>query len=188
MSYKNTNDEYGSVAKFFHWFIGFGIVGMLIFGFLLDCIKDESLQAIAYPTHKLVGLFLLDLVILRLVWRFVSPPPAPPEGMSAFEKMLEKLGHLALYGLMIAMPLSGWIMSTAKGHAPMIFGHPFPFPGITEDKVLGKTAGNLHWWFAWAIIVMVSLHVIAALWHHFCRKDNVLKRMSPRCCDKKCGP
>src|ERR1700722_20116700 len=108
----NTSTAYGVVAKFFHWLIFILIVGMLVVGYLLEDVPKDW-QRTVYNMHKLTGLTLLCLVMLRLVWALINKKPALPPSTSLFEKMGERLVHGLLYVALIAMPLAGWIGATA---------------------------------------------------------------------------
>lgn len=167
------------MAKTFHWLMALLIVGLLILGFLVANLEDHPLQAPLINIHKLFGLSVLCLVALRLIWKLLNPRPKLPLDMPAWEIISSNLVHGGLYLVMIVMPLSGWIMSTAAGHFPHLFGYEFPMPGIPQDKSLGDLFFKVHFFTAWIIIGLVTIHTLAAFKHHFFDKDNVLQRMLP---------
>ncbi len=117
------------------------------------------------------------LVWLRLAWRITHRPPALPESMSALMKLAAHAGHLALYALMVVIPLSGWLMSSAKGVQTVWFG-VLPIPDLLgRDKALGDLLKEVHEALNWLLMVTLVGHVGAALWHHFVLKDDTLRRM-----------
>ena len=173
----NTASTYGSVSKFLHWLIFLLVTGMLIFGFFLDDIPKDY-QGMAYSWHKGTGLTILGLMIIRIVWALINTKPSPVAFTPMWQVFLERLVHWCLYLLLLVMPLAGWIGSVAAGHVPSIAGFAFNLP-IAKNKELADLAFSTHNNVALIIIALVSLHVLAALYHHFIKKDNVLMRMWP---------
>jgi cytochrome b561 len=120
------------------------------------------------------------LALLRLVWRATHQPPALPGHMSTLERWGAKLGHFALYALMVAIPLSGWLMSSAKGIQTVWFG-VLPLPDLLEkNKEIGNALQTLHAVLNLTLIAVLLAHVAGALKHHWFDKDDVLTRMLPR--------
>jgi cytochrome b561 len=127
-----------------------------------------------------MGLTVLSLVILRILWALTSIKPGLPEIMKPWERYSERYLHFTLYLLLLIMPLSGWLMSTAAGYAPSFFGlFSIPMPRISHNENLAGFAGEIHYKVAWLLILLVSIHILAAFKHHFIDKDNILKRMWP---------
>jgi cytochrome b561 len=179
--YKNTPQSFGSVSKLFHWLISALVILILIAGYFMTGISDDALKATVINLHKLTGLTILALMVLRLGWTLVNPKPLPPPGTSGFMKLVEWGVHFFLYAIILAMPLAGWVGSVAAGHAPHAGSLMFNLAFITPvpNKPLAESAFLVHYILAIVIIVTVSLHVLAALYHHVIRKDNVLRRMMP---------
>lgn len=176
---KNTKDSYGAIVKFFHWLISMMVFVLLISGIIQINISDKPTVFFLFTWHKTVGLIVLALMVGRIGWRFVNVTPAL-DHIPTWQRIASRLAHFAFYFLLIAMPLSGWIMSTASAHIPHLFGlYLFPMPGIPSSKPLAHTAETLHMIFAISIVTILSLHILAALRHHFMLKDNVLRRMLP---------
>lgn len=176
---KNTEIAYGSVAKSFHWLIFLLVASLLTVGFLMTDMENTPDKFRIYGLHKSFGIVVLALAGLRLGWRLINSVPALPQHMRNIEKLLAHASHWTLYALIIAMPLSGWMMSSASGFPVSVFGL-FTLPDlVAPDKVLSGNLRDLHGLLAYAIIVMVSLHALAALLHHFYHKDNILRRMLP---------
>jgi cytochrome b561 len=119
------------------------------------------------------------LAVLRLTWRWLNPTPALPDTLKPHERFLARFTHAALYVLIFIMPLSGWMMSSARNFPVSWFGL-FQLPDLVgQDKRLYDTLHETHETLATALIVIAALHVLAALKHHFFLKDDVLRRMLP---------
>jgi cytochrome b561 len=177
MPLKNTNDSYGSVAKFFHWLIFLLVFVMIVGGFFLDNVPKEY-KGVIYNLHKLTGLLILSLMLLRLVWRWVNVKPALPNDMPRWQRISSRVIHELLYLLIIAMPIAGWVGSSSAGKPPHIGDIAFGLP-IAKNEELIDTAFTMHGLIAYGIIALVCVHVAAALFHHYIRKDNTLRRMLP---------
>ena len=175
MRLKNTSKAYGSIAKFFHWTIFVLLLGMIIYGFLLDDIP-KPYQSFNYNLHKLIGILILFLMLARLWW--LIRDPKPKKVGPKWEKWLESFVHYSLYVVVIAMPLSGCIGSLAGGHPPHLGNVNLMLP-VAKDNALDEAAFDVHGTLAYLIIALVSVHALAALFHHFIRKDDVLRRMLP---------
>lgn len=179
MALKNTQYGYGSVAKGLHWGVAVAIIGMLAVGFIMTSMKTSPDMFKLYSLHKSTGILLLMVVGVRLLWKMVNVAPVLPPSIPKFERFLAHAGHFALYGLMFAMPLSGWVMSSAAGFTVSVYGW-FTVPNLVEPNgELKALMVETHEVLAWMIIVMVSLHAGAALLHHFYSRNNVLRRMLP---------
>jgi cytochrome b561 len=129
--------------------------------------------------HKSVGITILGLAVLRLLWRWMNPTPALPNTLKPYERVLASLTHAGLYIVLFAMPLSGWIMSSARGFPVSWFGFiQLPDP-VAKNKAVFDAMLETHETLAWVLYAIVTVHVLAALKHHFLLKDHVLKRMLP---------
>ncbi len=173
------SNSYSAVAKALHWAMAFGIFGLVVLGSVMSdmALSPEKLQYFSW--HKWAGVTVFMLVWLRLVWRLINPPPAYPEGMSLNVKRLASAGHVALYALMVIIPITGWLMSSAKGVPTVWFG-VLPLPDlISKDKALGELLQEVHGTLSWIMVILIAGHVAAALKHHFIDKDDTLRRMAP---------
>lgn len=174
---KNTQDTYGSVAKWLHWIIALLIIGMLALGIYMADLPINPLKHKLYGWHKQVGILILMLVGVRVVWRLVSVDPTLPPHMAAWEKFAAKAMHYLLYIFMFAMPLTGWAMSSAAGFPASFFGL-FVMPDlVAPNEALAKLLGETHEILGYSLIVLIVGHAGAALKHHFIDKDDVLRRM-----------
>ena len=168
---------YTPVAKGLHWLMAVMIIGLFVLGVYMHELPLSPEKLTLYSWHKWAGVTVFLLVWLRLAWRITHRPPALPESMSALMKLAAHAGHLALYGLMVVIPLSGWLMSSAKGVQTVWFG-VLPIPDLLgRDKELGELLQLVHKGLNILLMLTLSGHVGAALWHHFVLKDDTLRRM-----------
>lgn len=171
---KNTEREFGSVAKFFHWVIALLIIGMLCYGYIMQGIDATNL-------HQVTGLCILILAAVRIVWRFFNPAPKLPASLLTIEKFAAHTVQALLYLCMFLMPITGWMMSTAYGLIPHIGSFEIPMPGIENDQSFGHMIENIHNTCAVVLIVLICMHVAGALKHHFIDKDpSILRSMLPK--------
>lgn len=175
--FKNTLMSYGSVAKFFHWFIFILILCMLIFGYFLEDIP-KPYQGLTYNIHKLVGLLMMVLMFLRGLWALTQTKPELPANTLWWQRSAERVVHYVLYLLIIAMPLAGWVGSSAAGRPPHLFKIKLDLP-VPQNEALVEAAFDTHYLISILIIIFISIHVLAALYHYFIKKDNILQRMLP---------
>lgn len=179
MSLMNTKTKYGSIAKFFHWILFSLVLLMICIGLGADygLFTNKEVKHEIVNIHKLIGILILLLVILSILWKLVNPKPRLSNHW--LTRFAASCMHFFLYITLIAMTLSGWIMSTAAGKFPDFFGILLPFPDIPSDQPLADLAFEAHQYLAWILIVFILIHVLAALKHYYIDKDNVLQRMLP---------
>lgn len=171
--------KYTSTAIALHWLMAIGLIGLFAFGLYMANLPLSPEKLRFYSWHKWAGVILFLLVFVRLAWRVAHHPPALPEHMGRGEQFVAHAGHGLLYLLMLAIPLSGWLMSSAKGIQTVLFG-VLPIPDLLEkNKELGQLLQTLHWGLNMLLAAVVIGHVAAALKHHFLDKDDVLTRMLP---------
>ena len=179
IAWRNTAERYGGIAQLFHWVI----VGLIITQFVLANRSDDlplGIKKIAVlAQHKSVGMTILMLALLRLVWRFTNPVPAEPTTIPSWQRLAARGSHMLLYLLLFIMPLSGWLMSSARNFPVSWFGL-FTFPDlIGPDRALYERLHDVHELLAGTLFVLAIVHALAALKHHFFDRDNVLRRMLP---------
>jgi cytochrome b561 len=176
MNIKNTTTHYSLISKLFHWIMSLLIIGLLCVGLYMTDLPNSLEKLQLYGYHKATGIFVLFLVTLRVLWRFfnISPTLAP---MPNWQRISVHSLHAALYVFMFAMPLTGWMMSSASG-IPVSFFGLFVLPDlISPNKQLMEILAETHEILAFILIGMISLHLLAALKHHFINKDNTLRKM-----------
>lgn len=175
---KNTYTQYGSVSKFLHWLIFLLILIMLCVGFVMDDIKNESVKDLVFNLHKLTGISILCLMIVRLIWALTNPKPLLPLDTTTWQLYAERIVQALIYISLIAMPISGWVMSVAAGYSPKLFGIALSLP-LSKNEGLSHAAQKTHDTLAFIIIGLITVHILAAFYHYFIKKDNILQRMLP---------
>lgn len=180
MSLKNTFERWGSVSKLLHWLVVALVLAMAWLGLTMTELPRGADRSAAYALHKSLGITLLAVVMLRLAWRLHAGAPAPVAGTPRWQARLATSTHWALYGFLLAMPLSGWLLNSASGAALEWFGLVH-LPAIAgEDPDLRRLAKDVHEWLFWGLSAFVVVHVAAAFYHHLFVGDATLARMLPR--------
>ncbi|MCY7388365.1 MAG: cytochrome b [Burkholderiales bacterium] len=171
--------RYSGVAKGLHWLIGLMILVSLGVGLYKVDLKLSPAKLQLYSWHKWAGVTIFALVLVRCLWRITHTPPPLPSDMPQWQRFIAETTHYILYGLMITIPLTGWLMSSAKGFQTVYFG-VLPIPDLLgKNKELGETLNLVHKYLNYTMIAIISAHVGAALKHHFIDKDDILRRMLP---------
>ena len=179
MTVRNTTQRWGVLSQLFHWLIVVLVVLQVTLATLADDLPPSAKKLALLARHKSVGITILMLVILRLLWRSLNPTPHLPATLKPYERVLAHSNHVLLYLLLFAMPLSGWMMSSARGFPVSWFGF-FTLPDLVpKNKSLYEALLTTHQTLAWVLAVVVTLHVAAAFKHHFWLRDDVLRRMLP---------
>jgi cytochrome b561 len=179
MPNKSLPTRYTGIAQLFHWIIAALIVIQFTLGWLGEDLPLGAHKLALLARHKSFGMTVLMLAILRLVWRLLNPPPELPPGMTPTERVLARATHVAFYVLLFAMPLTGWMMSSAKKYSVSWFGL-FTWPNlIGKSEAAFNFLRSTHDYLSYALFVIAVLHILAALKHHFWNKDDVFLRMLP---------
>lgn len=169
--------RYTGVAQILHWVTAAVMFAILPIAWVMTALANKDPRASTlYPLHESLGVTIFALVVVRLVWRALHPPPALPDEPKAVE-LAGKVSHWLLYLVMISMPLSGWVMATASGHHPDWFG--LPLPALPKNPAVAKLADSAHATGQWAVYALIILHIAATAWHLWARRDAVLDRMLP---------
>ena len=179
MSWKNTNRHYGNLSIALHWLM-FLLIAAIYATIELRGLfpKGSDPRDALKALHFMLGLSVLLLVVLRIYARATSPTPITTPEPSPVQHMAAKLGHIALYGLMISMPILGWLLLSAEAKPIPFFG--FELPALTtENKTLAESLEEIHETIGVIGYYLIAIHVIAALYHHYMRKDNTLTRILP---------
>lgn len=187
MPLRNTSERYGAVHMAVHWLTALLIVGMIAGGLIMVRLDpfQGSFAGLStfqiYQLHKSLGLTLLAVTIVRLGWRLANPVPAIPDTLTRTERVLANGTHIGLYVLLFAMPITGWLMTSAStlGIPTSYFGL-FTVPHlIGQSEEVEAVLKIVHEYLAYTLAALVTLHVAGALKHHFVLKDRVLARMLP---------
>jgi cytochrome b561 len=179
MPIRNSLERWGWLAQGLHWIV----VALVATQFILANIAERlplGMEKLATLTrHKSIGITILLLTILRLIWRFANVRPQWPATMRLWERRLAGVSHTAFYLLLIATPLAGWIMSSARNFPVSWFGI-WQLPDlVAPGEALYRLAHDAHEVFATLLGAVAVLHLMAALKHHFVNRDNVLRSMLP---------
>ncbi len=174
-----TNTPYSPPAIALHWLMAFLLIGLFSLGLYMHELPLSPDKLKLYSWHKWAGVTAFILVLLRLLWRLGHRPPPLPAAMPGWQKAASHGMHHLLYVLMVAIPLSGWLMSSAKGFQTVYFG-VLPLPDLLgKDKELGELLQTVHKILNLSLAALVVAHVGAALKHHLVDRDDVLSRMLP---------
>lgn len=167
---------YDSVARMLHWLMAFLILAVFMLGLLVEALPKAWEHGIV-ETHKVLGVGILLLVVVRFAWRLMHRPPAS-EPVSPLLDRAAWLGHSGLYALMLAVPVIGLVYTALRGQG-IDFGLFSIPPIMARNRELGRAVREIHELTAYALIGLAGIHALAALWHHFIRKDATLLRMLP---------
>jgi cytochrome b561 len=194
-----SSTRYTTVAIALHWVLAILVLSLIPVGWWMgDAILEKATRAQAlqvFPLHKAAGMTVLALTVFRLIWRLTHKAPPLPQRMAPWERFAARATHWLFYGLLLAMPLTGWIYSSAGYseafrtfiNVPVTWFGLFTipeFPAVSSQpdetrKAIGLTAVAIHSKLAWVMLALAGLHVAAALKHQFVNKDDVLSRMVP---------
>ena len=181
--------RYTRTAAALHWIVAVLVIGNVVLGLAADSLPDDWIRS-AVDTHKSIGFTVLGLAVLRLLWRFANPPPPMPDSYSRLERAGAHVAHWALYGLIFALPVTGWIHDSAWEGAAT---HPFALWGTIPHVRIGAiealdaatrerihaTFFAFHVWFGYALYGLLALHILGALKHQLWDREPELQRMLP---------
>jgi cytochrome b561 len=175
---RNNEHGFGWVSITLHWVTAIAVLVLFPLGlYMTDLTYFDPLYNTLPFIHRSIGVLLFMVVSVRLVWRIASPRPRPLPTHAAWERLLASLTHGALYALLFAVMVTGYLMSTADGRAVSVFGW-FQVPAtITSIPGQEDVAGDLHYILAITLVSLVGLHVAGALKHHFIDRDTTLWRI-----------
>ncbi len=202
-----TVDRYGGISQAFHWITVALVIALLAIGWGADVEADKPGSS-AYLWHSSLGVLVFVLALARVLWRLFTPAPALPVSMRGSQRAFARGVHVALYALLLALPLSGWLVASAEGGSVSFFGIATlprwqPAAGVappavrpqSEDAERSEQAAGgaasrgaeqrgefweeAHEVLAYAIAALAILHTLAALKHHFIDRDSVLRSMLP---------
>lgn len=177
MNHTDPNTGWGAMTRLLHWLMAALILAQFAGGWIADQLERSPAKADLMTAHKSLGISILMLLLLRAAWRWTHAAPPPLPGALAWEKTLARWSHFLLYVLMAAVPLSGWLAASTS-RIPWNFFWLFPWPRIAQpDQDLHHRAEDLHALLIWILAVVLATHILAALRHHFVKKNDVLRRM-----------
>lgn len=180
--------RYSGVAIALHWLMALLILGLIGVGVWMSDLKPSPRTIQIYTWHKWIGLTVLLLALARVLWRVYRRPPPPSADLPRWQALAASGTHGALYLLMFAMPLTGWLQNSAAGFPLTWFGW-FKVPALIE-----RNRDAFQWWqdahetLAWLLMALIALHVAAAIKHHLIDRDEVLRRMLPLAARRSAAP
>jgi len=179
MQWRNTSNSYGAVAKFLHWSIVILIIAQYVIAEAAEELPDGLDKFAMITRHKSLGMLVLGLALLRILWKVASKGQPAPVPMARPQQVAAAAGHGLLYLLLLAQPISGWMMSSAANYPVTFFGL-FQFPAlVAASHDLHETLEEVHEALFSALAVIAVLHALAAVYHHVWLKDDSLRRMLP---------
>lgn len=177
MALRNSETAYGRLTITLHWLMSLMVIGMVIVGFVVDGMEKGPDKSTLVGLHISTGVIVLVLALFRWYWTLSSKKLNPVEGITKLEK---GLGHAAKWLLMLAiviMPLSGMLMIMSYGKSINVYGLFEIAPFVSKSREAGGFFGSIHGYMAWFIVIVVGIHVLGAIRHHFIKKDDTLNRM-----------
>jgi cytochrome b561 len=180
VQFRNSPESYGIVARAFHWLVAGLVLAQLALGLYAASLPVSFARLQWLSRHKSLGITILLLVLARLAWRALNSPPPLPGTMPRWERNAARVNHWIIYGLLLAVPLAGWLYASAAGLGVNWFGL-FQLPDlVAKDRALAGFFKAAHVGLVALLAALVALHVCAALHHAFVRRDRIMQRMWPR--------
>lgn len=180
MTLKNPIDRWGGISQLLHWAIAVLILVMAYLGLTMGDLPNGPGKIQTYALHKSIGITILALVALRVLWRLYAGAPHPVPGSPHWQQRIAALTHAAIYLLLFAIPISGWVLNSAAGF-PLQWFHLFNLPRIVgESHDLHELAEEAHEIMFWILVLLVVAHAGAAFYHHLFQRDATLARMLPK--------
>jgi cytochrome b561 len=180
MRLANSRRGYGAVAIALHWLLAVLLCVLMALGWFMVALPDagfDTRKVMLILYHKEIGLAAFVGGLARLAWRLANPLPSLPAGTGYGQEVAARFVHLAFYGLMVALPVSGWLMSSAAAIPVSWFGY-FDLPDVVApNEALFRRLIDVHRWLGWALAALLCLHAGAALVHHFVLRDDTLRKM-----------
>ncbi len=173
-------NRYSTVSLLFHWGIAVAVLAQILLIALSDANEGQSIAREFVGTHKALGISILVLTLARLGWRLANPAIALPQDTPRWQRIAARATHVGFYALLIGLPLGGWAASSAGGRDIDMFGlFNWPLLPLPLDRELAGQFMDAHRAAVKGLYVLLALHVLGALKHHFVDRDNVLHRMIP---------
>ncbi|MDO9623486.1 MAG: cytochrome b [Pseudomonas sp.] len=181
MQWRNTSSHYGLISIALHWLVAVAVFGLFGLGYWMVGLDYYSSWYQTAPNlHKSIGILLFAVMLVRVLWRWVSPPPASLASHDRLTRLGAKFGHAFLYLGLLVLMVSGYLISTADGRSIGVFGL-FDVPAtITSIPRQEDISGLVHEYLGWTLVIFAGIHGLAALKHHFIDRDRTLLRMFGR--------
>lgn len=178
MQVRNSSLKFGVVSMAIHWLVAIAVFSLFGLGYwMVDLSYYDDWYRTGPDIHRSIGMLLLLAMLFRLVWRWLNPLPRPLPSHSRLEVRAAHCAHFMLYVLIFVAMASGYLISTADGSSISVFDW-FEVPSVTgQIKGMEDTAGLVHYWSTWSLVVLAGLHGLAAIKHHLIDRDDTLRRM-----------
>jgi cytochrome b561 len=178
-SLRNTDAGWGAPAKLLHWTVAILVFVQIPLGWAAVNWRLSPTKLDLYVWHKSLGMLILALMVVRIAWRMGNVAPTLPAGMPPMERAAARWNHLLLYLLLVLMPVTGWIINSAA-NVPFRIFWLIPLPALVDsNKALADATARVHFALFLALSLLLLIHVVAALRHHFLKRSDVLVRMLP---------
>lgn len=179
MTIRNSTVRWGSASQSLHWLIVALMCLQVALALIFKQLPRGPMLHALIGYHRSIGITIFSLAVIRLFWRWANPVPALPTTLKPYERVLARFTHAALYVVLFAMPLDGWIGSWAHG-TPVRWFDVLTVPApVGKNPSLSNVMWDIHYALAMSLGVIVTVHIAGALKHHFFLKDDVLRRMLP---------
>jgi cytochrome b561 len=179
MAKADNSSGYSGTAKVLHWTVVALLIAQFIVAWTMPEIRRDTKPETMINLHLSFGVVILFVAVIRLVWRATHAEPPPQDGLPPWQLQSARAVHWLLYGLLFVVPILGWINASWRGFPVVMFGLELPKLVATRASGLRWT-GDVHGLLAnYLLLALVALHVAAALYHYFIRRDGVLQRMLP---------
>jgi cytochrome b561 len=178
MPLRSDSRRWGGVSMFLHWIMAAGILGVGALGLWMDGMKPSMAKINMFALHKSIGLTLLALLLLRMLWRAIDRGPREVPA-PRWQQRAARAVHVILYVLIAALPLSGWLFNSLRGY-PLQWFKLFNLPSLAgKDMTWAPFIKDVHEYLFWMLLMVLVVHVGAAVKHHWVDHDDVLRRMWP---------
>ncbi len=177
MRWGNSATHWGLVSRLLHWFTAIAVFFMFAVGITMINMRLSPMKLEMFIVHKSTGMLILVVVLLRILWRLMNPAPRPSRHLSQFQRRVAGTGQWLMYCLLVAIPVSGWVINSAANFPLRWFGL-FEIPPITGPSIeIEDMAKTTHLVLICCLAAIVLIHIGAALHHHWIKRNDILKRM-----------
>lgn len=173
------SERYSTPAIFFHWILAILIPALIGLGWYMMSVEDDPASGWLFDLHKSLGIAVAMLVVLRIVWRLGHIPALLPKAVPSWQAHAARLGHKVLYLLMVLMPVTGYLGASFSKDGVAFFGIPTP-QWASPNHALQEQFFTVHSALAWALVIVIAVHILGALKHLWSDKDGVFQRMWPK--------
>jgi cytochrome b561 len=179
MPFRSTSAGWGIGARALHWIGAALVLFLIVYGWWMTHRVEPGMRLGHYHLHSIVGAYFILALALRAMWRALDATPAPPAGAKTWERRGAHAGHVALYVLMAGAAATGWVLWSAfPRRAPVeLFGIPVPFLFAEPNAALARRIEGPHKLLSYLLLIVIVIHVAAALRHHFIKRNDILRRM-----------